>query len=132
MSSDTFNHAGFDFIASKRCLTIHPPKSGVRTKPIEIPAQSARELGEFIRRHFPLTIDDRMAGRGLTERQAECFRIVATGIQQTGASPTFQEVADAMNVSKATVYEHIASLKRKGLLSVAHDRGTKQNLILTN
>lgn len=53
---------------------------------------------------------------GLTPRQMEMAELVAAFIADQNMSPTMQEIADAMGVSKVTVFEHAGALERKGVL----------------
>ena len=53
----------------------------------------------------------------LTPRQLELLRMIDEYQQSRCYSPTLAEMATALNISRSTVFEHIAELRRKGLLS---------------
>jgi repressor LexA len=53
----------------------------------------------------------------LTPRQLQLLRMVARFQQNRCCSPTLAEMASELNISRSTVYEHIAELRKKGLLS---------------
>jgi len=57
----------------------------------------------------------------VTPRQLQILKFVRDFRHQQGYSPTMQEIGDHLGLTKVTVFEHIAALERKGLLS----RGTK-------
>jgi repressor LexA len=52
----------------------------------------------------------------LTPRQHQILRFVAESRSRNGYSPTLQEMAQSLQLSKVTVFEHVAALVRKGLL----------------
>jgi repressor LexA len=52
----------------------------------------------------------------LTPRQHQILRFVAESRSKNGYSPTLQEMALILELSKVTVFEHVAALVRKGLL----------------
>lgn len=54
---------------------------------------------------------------GLTKRQHQVLHFILEHGQREGYAPTFQEIADHLQVSSlATVAEHVANLERKGYL----------------
>lgn len=53
----------------------------------------------------------------LTPRQMEILTLVRDGRRQDGYSPTLQEIADELGISKITVFEHVEALLDKGLLT---------------
>jgi repressor LexA len=53
----------------------------------------------------------------LTPRQLELLRMIAEYQQSRCYSPTLAEMAEALNISRSTVFEHISELRGKGLLS---------------
>ncbi|MCH8966550.1 MAG: transcriptional repressor LexA [Planctomycetes bacterium] len=55
--------------------------------------------------------------RCLTPRQLEILRFVRDGRRSNGYSPTLQEIADDLGISKITVFEHVEALLRKKLLT---------------
>lgn len=52
-----------------------------------------------------------------TPRQMEILKAIRDFRVRNGYAPTLQELADQMDVSKVTVFEHIESLERKGMLT---------------
>ncbi len=52
----------------------------------------------------------------LTPRQHQILHFVAEYRSRNGYSPTLQEMAKILRLSKVTVFEHVAALVRKGLL----------------
>ena len=53
----------------------------------------------------------------LYKRQRQILDFIAQYIQKFGASPTLQQIADAIDVSSlATVHEHLNNLEKKGVL----------------
>ena len=57
------------------------------------------------------------SGVRLTPRQLQLLKMVARFHQNRCYSPTLAEMASELSISRSTVYEHIAELRRKGLLS---------------
>jgi repressor LexA len=56
------------------------------------------------------------ARRRLTPRQVEILRMIRDYQKNHGCSPTMQELADVLDISKVTVFEHVEGLVEKGLL----------------
>ncbi len=54
--------------------------------------------------------------RRLTPRQLEILTRIRDFQRSSGYSPTMQEIADQMGVTKVTVFEHVETLVGKGLL----------------
>ncbi len=54
--------------------------------------------------------------RRLTPKQLRVLTLIRDGKRRNGFSPTMQELADDLGVSKVTVFEHVEALLRKGLL----------------
>ena len=52
----------------------------------------------------------------LTPKQQRILVLIRDSQLKRGYSPTLQELADALNVSKVTVFEHVEALIRKGAL----------------
>ncbi len=52
----------------------------------------------------------------LTPKQMNILRLIRDYRISHGFSPTMQELADKLGVSKVTVFEHVNGLERKGLL----------------
>ena len=53
----------------------------------------------------------------LTPRQLQLLQMVAHFQENRCYSPTLAEMASELNISRSTVFEHLAELRRKGLLS---------------
>ena len=53
----------------------------------------------------------------LTPRQLEILTLVRDSRRDFGYSPTLQEIADDLGISKITVFEHVETLIGKGLLT---------------
>lgn len=54
--------------------------------------------------------------RTLTPRQVEILTLIRDTRRRHGYSPTLQEMADELGVSKITIFEHVASLAAKGMV----------------
>ncbi len=65
----------------------------------------------------------------LTPKQREILLLIRDGQLRWGYSPTLQEIADELDVSKVTVFEHVRSLMDKGALK--RDRNRARSLELT-
>ena len=52
----------------------------------------------------------------LTPRQLQLLRMVASSAESRCYSPTIAELACELDISRSTAFEHIAELRRKGLL----------------
>ncbi len=52
----------------------------------------------------------------LTPRQLELLKMIAGFQENRCYSPTFGEMAAELNISRSTIFEHIAELRKKGLL----------------
>jgi repressor LexA len=53
----------------------------------------------------------------LTPRQLEILTSIRDSRRNRGYSPTLQEIADQLGISKITVFEHVDALIRKGLVT---------------
>ncbi len=53
----------------------------------------------------------------LTPRQLEILTMIRDARRSLGYSPTLQELADQLGISKITVFEHVEALLKKGLLT---------------
>jgi repressor LexA len=53
----------------------------------------------------------------LTPKQLRIYELVRLWRNERGYSPTMQELADELGVSKVTVFEHVQALVEKGVLS---------------
>jgi repressor LexA len=51
-----------------------------------------------------------------TPKQLRILKAVRDYRVQNGYSPTMQEIADVLEISKVTVFEHVEALEKKGLL----------------
>ncbi len=60
-------------------------------------------------------VDPHEASR-LTPRQLQILTCVRDFRRKHGYSPTMQELADDLGITKVTVFEHVGALERKGLL----------------
>lgn len=54
--------------------------------------------------------------RQLTPKQLRILRLIRDYQRKHGYSPTMQELADVLGITKVTVFEHVSGLERKGLL----------------
>ena len=52
----------------------------------------------------------------LTPKQLRILQLIRDSRVRTGCSPTMQELADELGVSKVTVFEHVEALIKKGAL----------------
>ena len=66
--------------------------------------------------------------RTLTPRQLQILTCIRDGRRSNGYSPTLQEVADTLDISKITVYEHVNALIRKGFLTRSSHRARSLEL----
>ena len=55
--------------------------------------------------------------RRLTPRQLQLLRMIVHFQENHCYSPTLAEMASELNISRSTIFEHIAELQKKGLLS---------------
>lgn len=53
----------------------------------------------------------------LTPRQSQLLKAIASSQKTRCCSPTIAELANQLNISRTTVFEHITELRRKNLLS---------------
>ena len=60
--------------------------------------------------------DRKRTTRQLTPRQLEILMRIRDYQRSQGYSPTMQELADELGISKVTVFEHVDALVRKGVL----------------
>lgn len=66
--------------------------------------------------------------RCLTPRQLEILAFVRDARRNLGYSPTLQEMADELGISKITVFEHVESLVKKGMLTRRSNRARSLDL----
>ncbi|MFH2003106.1 MAG: HTH domain-containing protein, partial [Planctomycetota bacterium] len=64
-----------------------------------------------------------------TEKQLQIINFIKAFIEDKGVSPTLEEIAQYFNVSKITIYEHIAALEKKGALKKSKNRARSIELI---
>lgn len=64
----------------------------------------------------------------LTPKQLRVLTYIRDYSRARGYAPTMQELADELDVSKVTVFEHIAALQRKGLLKRSRHRARSLQL----
>ncbi len=69
------------------------------------------------RRRIPKHRASSTEPRSLTPRQLEILTLIRNGRRSYGYSPTLQEMADELGVTKITVFEHVAALVKKGMLT---------------
>jgi len=70
------------------------------------------------------------ARSSLTPRKIQLLRLVHAFHESRCYSPTLGELASRLGISRSTVFEHIAELRRKGLLSACP--GKARSLMLTS
>ncbi|MBI4578777.1 MAG: transcriptional repressor LexA [Planctomycetes bacterium] len=66
--------------------------------------------------------------RQLTPKQLRILRLIRDYQRKHGYSPTMQELADVLNVTKVTVFEHVTGLEKKGLLRRSKHRARSLEL----
>ena len=66
----------------------------------------------------------------LTPRQLQIFEFIRDFRTTNGFSPTMQEIADAVGVSKVTIFEHVEALVKKGALT--RDRNLARSLSIAD
>jgi len=64
----------------------------------------------------------------LTPRQLEIMTLIRDGRRRNGFSPTLQEIADHLGISKITVFEHVEALLEKRLLTRRTNRARSLEL----
>lgn len=62
-----------------------------------------------------------------TPRQAQILEVIRSHRSRHGYSPTLQQIGAALGIGKVTVYEHIQSMMKKGLL--AKRQGARRNYL---
>lgn len=78
----------------------------------------------MVRRKVNVTDDSHC----MTPRQLEILTMIRDGRRLNGYSPTLQEIADELGISKITVFEHVEALLRKGLLTRRTNRARSLEL----
>jgi repressor LexA len=63
-----------------------------------------------------------------TPKQLKILQAIDEHCRREGYSPTMQELADKLGVSKVTVFEHVTALERKGLLDRQKHKARSLNL----
>jgi repressor LexA len=66
--------------------------------------------------------------RNLTPKQMRILRMIREYQRKHGYSPTMQELADDLGVTKVTVFEHVSGLEKKGLLRRSRHRARSLEL----
>jgi repressor LexA len=66
--------------------------------------------------------------RRLTPKQLRILTLIRDCQRKNGYSPTMQELADVLGVTKVTVFEHVAGLEKKGLLQRSRHRARSLEL----
>jgi repressor LexA len=66
--------------------------------------------------------------RRLTPKQMRILTLVRDYQRKHGYSPTMQEIADTLGVTKVTVFEHVTGLEKKGLLRRSRHRARSLEL----
>ncbi|NLX13932.1 MAG: transcriptional repressor LexA [Phycisphaerales bacterium] len=72
-----------------------------------------------------------MAGKSyprLTPKQLRILTLIRDYQRKHGYSPTMQELADVLGVTKVTVFEHVSGLEKKGLLRRSRHRARSLEL----
>ena len=62
--------------------------------------------------------------RRLTPRQLEILIYVRDYRRSHGYSPTMQELADSLRITKVTVFEHVGALEKKRAAAAPAPQGT--------
>ncbi|HOB76037.1 MAG TPA: transcriptional repressor LexA [Phycisphaerae bacterium] len=66
--------------------------------------------------------------RRLTPKQMRILMLVRDYQRKHGYSPTMQEIADVLGITKVTVFEHVSGLEKKGLLRRSRHRARSLEL----
>jgi repressor LexA len=66
-----------------------------------------------------------------TERQKEVLNFIASYIQTHAYPPTIREVADFFSISIKGAHDHLAALKKKGLLKQGDKKSRAMELVMT-
>ncbi len=69
--------------------------------------------------------------KAITPRQMDILRFIRQYREKFGYSPTMQEIGDALQLSKVTVFEHVGALEKKGLV-LRGDRHKARSLQLSD
>ena len=64
----------------------------------------------------------------LTPKQLKVLKLISEHRKLRGLSPTMQELSDALNVSRVTVFEHVQALIKKGALKREPNRARSLSL----
>jgi len=70
----------------------------------------------------------RLITMNLTPKQLRIVQLIRSHRIARGVSPTMQELADEIGVSKVTVFEHVEALLKKGLLTRRSNRARSLEL----
>ena len=66
--------------------------------------------------------------RRLTPKQLRILTLIRDFQRKYGYSPTMQEIADVLGITKVTVFEHVGGLEKKGLLRRSRHRARSLEL----
>lgn len=66
--------------------------------------------------------------RAVTPRQVEILTLIRDSRRSLGYSPTLQEIADELGISKITVFEHVEGLIQKGMVTRRSNRARSLEL----
>ena len=64
----------------------------------------------------------------LTPRQRQILEVISASQRNRCCSPTIAELADELNLSRSTVFEHIGELRAKGLLTIVPGKARSSRL----
>ena len=62
------------------------------------------------------------AAKQLTPRQLQLLNVITSSLDSRCYSPTIAELAEELRISRSTVFEHIAELRKKNLLRASQGR----------
>jgi len=62
------------------------------------------------------------AAKQLTPRQLQLLNVITSSLDSRCYSPTIAELADELGISRSTVFEHIAEMRKKNLLRASQGR----------
>ncbi len=66
---------------------------------------------------------------GLTPKQLKAIEFIRDFRQKSGLSPTYDETAEALCVSKTAAYNLIARLHERGFIKITHNRSRSIELV---
>jgi len=71
---------------------------------------------------------EKESSRFLTPRQLEILTCIRDSRRNRGVSPTLQEIADGLGISKITVFEHVDALIKKAMLTRSSNKARSLEL----